>query len=214
MIPNLPILYSFRRCPYAIRARMTLNYAGVRVEHREVLLGDKPQAMLEASAKATVPILKLPDGSVIDESIDVMHWALKQQDAEHWWQDKWATVTMALAKENDFTFKQQLDHYKYADRFPQYTQSHYRTEAEVFLTQLETRLMSQRYLLKDQLTFSDVAIFPFIRQFAFVDKPWFDQAPYPKLRNWLQWFLESELFTSTMQKHPPWQDTHIAASGN
>ena len=203
---QLPILYSFRRCPYAIRARMTLDYAGVMVEHREVLLRDKPQAMLDASAKATVPILKLPNGSIIDESIDVMQWALQQRDTDRWWQDDLADQSLELVEDNDFRFKPQLDHYKYADRHPQHSQKHYRAEAEQFLLQLENRLISTKFLLGGQLTFSDVAIFPFIRQFAFVDKSWFDEAPYPKLRAWLQWFLDSQLFINAMGKHPLWDD--------
>jgi len=186
---------------------MALNYAGVKLEHREVLLRDKPRAMLEASAKATVPILKLADGSIIDESVDVMHWALEQRDTDRWWQDELATQTLALVEENDFSFKTQLDHYKYADRYPQKSQSDYRTQAEAFLLQLENRLESRPYLMTDQLTFSDVAIFPFIRQFAFVDKRWFDQAPYPNLRKWLQSFLDSILFTGAMNKYPTWHDS-------
>ncbi len=186
---------------------MALNYAGIRLEHREVLLSDKPRAMLEASAKATVPILKLPDGSIIDESVDVMHWALEQRDTDRWWQDELATQTLTLVEENDFSFKTQLDHYKYADRYPQQSQSDYRTQAETFLLQLENRLESRQYLMTDQLTFSDVAIFPFIRQFALVDKPWFDQAPYPNLQKWLQSFLDSILFTGAMSKYPTWDDS-------
>lgn len=186
---------------------MALNYAGIRLEHREILLSDKPRAMLEASAKATVPILKLPDGSIIDESVDVMHWALEQRDTDRWWQDELATQTLTLVEENDFSFKTQLDHYKYADRYPQQSQSDYRTQAETFLLQLENRLESRQYLMTDQLTFSDVAIFPFIRQFALVDKPWFDQAPYPNLQKWLQSFLDSILFTGAMSKYPTWDDS-------
>ena len=186
---------------------MTLQYAAIGVEHREVLLRDKPEAMLEASSKATVPILKLADGKVIDESSDVMQWALEQRDTDHWMRDELAEQTFALVDENDFQFKQHLDQYKYADRHPQHSQKHYRSEAEKFLLKLETMLGSHKYLLDEQLTFADVAIFPFIRQFAFVDKAWFDQAPYPKLKVWLGRFLESDLFTGVMQKYPPWHPT-------
>lgn len=189
---------------------MTLKYAAIMVEHREVLLRDKPQAMLDVSEKATVPILVLPDGRVIDESIDVMQWALEQRDTDHWWQPELADQCLLLVEENDFGFKQHLDHYKYADRHPQHSQQHYRTEAEQFLLQLENRLVSTTFLLDEQLTFSDVAIFPFIRQFASIDKPWFDKAPYPKLRVWLQWFLESDLFIGVMQKYPPWHASQTA----
>ena len=206
----LPILHSFRRCPYAIRARMTLQYAGVPVEHREVLLKDKPQAMLDASAKATVPILKLANGRVIDESIDVMLWALEQQDTDCWWQNDFAKQTFALVEENDFKFKKNLDRYKYADRYPQHPQFHYRVEAGLFLSLLEKKLASQSYLLADQLSFADVAIFPFVRQFAFVNKTWFDRAPYPKLQIWLQGFLDSILFSRAMEKFPVWHQADSA----
>jgi len=202
----LPILYTFRRCPYAIRARMTLSYAKITLEHREVLLSEKPRSMLMASAKGTVPVLVLPDGSVIDESAEIMHWALDQHDPHSWWRQEHATTALALVDENDFQFKVHLDHYKYADRFPAQPQSHYRGEAEKFLLKLEQRLDTHRYLQNDRPGFSDVAIFPFVRQFAFVDKPWFDQASYPKLQHWLQSFLDSDLFKNVMAKIPLWQE--------
>jgi len=202
-----PILYSFRRCPFAIRARMTLNYAALGVELREVLLRDKPPSMLIASPKGTVPILILPDGSVIDESIEVMRWALTRNDPDHWWREDMATEINTLVEENDLVFKRHLDHYKYADRYPAHPQEFYRDEAEKFLSQLEHRLVLKRYLMDDQLTFPDVAVFPFVRQFAFVDKTWFDQAPYPKLQAWLQSFLDSELFSAVMKKFPVWHET-------
>jgi glutathione S-transferase len=202
----LPILYSFRRCPFAIRARMALSYARVAVEHREVLLRNKPRAMLLASAKATVPVLVLPDGRVIDESIDVMRWALEQKDPDHWWSDELASDSHELVRQCDFDFKVSLDRYKYADRHPDNPPAFYRGQAEGFLDQLEQKLTSRQYLLADQLTFSDVALFPFVRQFAMVDKPWFDQAPYPNLQTWLQVLLDSVLFTGVMAKYPPWQE--------
>ena len=188
---------------------MTLAYAAIPVEHREVLLRDKPTAMLKASEKGTVPILVLPGGSVIDESYAIMRWALEQRDPDQWWQDNLATETDALVKDNDFEFKVHLDHYKYADRFPEQSASHYRQQTEKFLLNLEQKLAQHRYLLGDQLAFSDVAVFPFIRQFAFVDKAWFDQAPYPRLQSWLQSLLDSILFTSTMRKYPVWQEGEI-----
>ena len=188
---------------------MTLAYAGIAVEHREVLLRDKPSSMLKASAKGTVPILVLPGGSVIDESYAIMRWALGQKDPDHWWQEKSANETDALVKENDFNFKVHLDHYKYADRFPDHPASHYRHQAEKFLLQMEKLLMQNTYLQDDHLTFTDVAIFPFVRQFAFADKAWFDQAPYPGLQTWLQSFLDSVLFTHVMRKYPVWQEAEI-----
>ena len=183
---------------------MTLNYASVAVELREVLLRDKPGSMLQASPKGTVPVLILPDGTVIDESIDLMRWALAQRDPERWWRHDLEAETNKLVKENDFVFKKHLDQYKYADRYPQQPQSFYRAEAEVFLRKLEQILLHKHYLMNDRLTFSDVAIFPFVRQFAYVDKTWFDSAPYPRLQAWLQSFLDSDLFSGAMTKYPRW----------
>jgi len=185
---------------------MALNYAAVALEHREVLLRDKPRAMLQASGKGTVPVLVLPGGRVIDESADVMRWALAQRDEDHWWRDGLEYETRALLEENDQVFKKHLDLYKYADRHPRHPQAYYRTAAEIFLHQLETKLAAKRYLLDDHLTFIDVAIFPFVRQFAFVDKPWFEQAPYPALQSWLQSFLDSKLFSDVMEKFPVWRE--------
>ena len=204
---TLPVLYSFRRCPFAIRARMALHYAGIEVELREVQLWNKPAAMLAASAKATVPVLVLANGEVIDESVDIMRWALKHNDPDHWWRDDLSDSALALAERCDFEFKPHLDHYKYADRFPEHSASFYRQAAETYLYDLEKRLAKRQYLLEHHPTFPDIAIFPFIRQFAMVDKPWFDQAPYPGLQNWLKSLLDSVLFSSVMTKYPPWQET-------
>lgn len=207
-VPQAPILYSFRRCPYAMRARMALAYAGIRVELREVVLKDKPSAMLEASSKGTVPVLILPDGKVIDESIDVMYWALTQEDPDNWLgleSDKNLRKEISeLVTENDGAFKAMLDKYKYADRHPEQSADWYRDQACAFLLTLETRLNKTQWLQGSQLGFADVAIFPFIRQFVMVDPPWFDQAPYARLRRWLDTLLGSELFTSVMHKHPQW----------
>jgi glutathione S-transferase len=185
---------------------MALNYAGITVELREVLLRDKPRSMLLASTKGTVPVLVLPGGRVIDESIDVMRWALHQGDPDHWWRQDLEAGTNSLVEENDQVFKKHLDLYKYADRYPEQPQSFYRGKAEIFLRKLEQKLVHTRYLLDDRLTFSDVAIFPFVRQFAYVDKAWFDSAPYPKLNAWLQSFLDSDLFLNVMTKYPRWYE--------
>jgi glutathione S-transferase len=186
---------------------MTIIYAGISVELREVLLSQKPPSMLKASPKATVPILQLPDGRVIDESIDVMHWALDHNDTDEWRVAVLENESASLVEQNDFEFKSDLDQYKYSDRYPEHSQTHYRRQGEKFLLALEKRLEKQRFLLADELKFVDVAIFPFVRQFAFVDKRWFDQAPYPNLRKWLQSFLDSILFTGAMNKYPTWQDS-------
>lgn len=193
-----PILYSYRRCPYAMRARMALRYAGTSVETREVVLGDKPRHMLAVSPKGTVPVLVLPDGKVIDESLDIMAWALAQQDPDGWLTDN--RLFQELITENDGSFKRALDQYKYATRFPEQSAEVYRQQGERFLTRLEALLSEHAYLLSEKLTQADVAIFPFIRQFSMVDTDWFAEAPYPHLRQWLAGLLDSELFNAVMQK--------------
>jgi len=202
----LPILYSFRRCPYAIRARMALHYSGVLLELREVLLKDKPPSMLAVSVKGTVPVLILPNGKVIDESYDAMCWALAQSDPDHWWLGEKEGEINELIQWNDGEFKSHLDHYKYFDRYPENGMEHYRSQAEKFLIILEQQLSTQKYLLGNNISIADVAIFPFIRQFAFVDKVWFDETPYLKLQHWLAGFLESEIFLAVMDKHQVWCD--------
>lgn len=193
-----PILYSYRRCPYAMRARMALRYAGISVETREVVLGDKPRHMLAVSPKGTVPVLVLPDGKVIDESLDIMAWALAQQDPDGWLTDN--RLFQELITENDGSFKRALDQYKYATRFPEQSAEVYRQQGERFLARLEALLSEHAYLLSEKLTQADVAIFPFIRQFSMVDRDWFAEAPYPHLRQWLAGLLASELFNAVMQK--------------
>ena len=202
-----PVLYSFRRCPYAMRARLALYVSGVAVELREVTLRDKPTALLSASPKGSVPVLALPDGRVIDESWDIMLWALRQHDPENWLGHNEAYVAAAttLIIENDTTFKHHLDRYKYPDRFPQHPQIYYRTQAENFLQKLENRLRDSLYLFGKTLSIADVGALPFIRQFAEVDKNWFAQAPYPALQHWLKNFLNSKIFAAVMQKYPSWQ---------
>ncbi len=202
----LPILYSFRRCPYAIRARMALHYAGISHELREVMLKDKPVAMLQASAKGTVPVLCLPDGCIIDESQDVMLWAVRQNDPEHWLPAAALSESLEWISANDAEFKTHLDHYKYWERYPEQSQEHYRSQAEVFLQRLEQRLSQHSWLLGPGMTLADVAIFPFIRQFAWVDKAWFDRAAYPAVQQWLQDFLQSSLFLDIMPKHSAWRE--------
>lgn len=203
----LPVLYSFRRCPYAMRARMALQYSGVKVELREVLLNDKPDDMLRLANKVTVPILELADGRVIDESWDIMIWATRQNDPDLWLGSGQSNLfkSEVLIEMNDYSFKTDLDHYKYADRYPQYPAEYYRSQGEEFLQDLEQALSQSKYLLGGSLSIADIGIFPFIRQFAFVDKAWFDQAPYPGLQSWLQELLESSLFESIMLKLPVWK---------
>lgn len=199
---SLPILYSYRRCPYAMRARMALHYAGIKVEIREIALRDKPQHMLAVSPKGTVPVLVLADGKIIDESLDVMTWALAQNDPDTWLTSDPRCVE--LIAENDGSFKRALDQYKYASRFPEQSAEHYRQQGEVFLAKLEALLSHHRYLLGNNLTQADIAIFPFIRQFSMVDAAWFAASDYPCLRNWLDALVASDLFESIMKKYPTW----------
>lgn len=201
----LPILYSFRRCPYAMRARLAIVYAEQQVELREVLLKDKPQEMLAISPKGTVPVLQLTDGSVIDESRDVMLWALRRNDPNALLGGEPCPATAALLDENDGEFKHWLDRYKYADRHPEQSAAHYRAKGEVFLNKLELLLLSSVYLSGDQIRIADIAIMPFVRQFALVDKAWFDQAPYPALQTWLDGWCNCDVFIKVMKKHAPWQ---------
>ncbi len=201
-----PVLYSFRRCPYAMRARMAIRYAGVNVELREIILKCKPEAMLNASPKGTVPVLVLTDGAVLDESIDIINWALSQGDPDGW---KPASVahthaTELLLDKNDNHFKTHLDHYKYHDRFPEFDQLHYRRQGEAFLALLDEQLATHRFLLSNLPGLIDIAIFPFIRQFAYVDIAWFRQSGYTNLIRWLDYWLESSLFESIMEKYPAW----------
>ncbi|MGB1334106.1 MAG: glutathione S-transferase [Porticoccaceae bacterium] len=201
-----PILYSFRRCPYAIRARMTIAYASITLELREVALANKPQAMLAISPKGTVPVLQLRD-RVIDESLEVMRWALNQSDPENWLGFDNQREHSTLIEQNDNEFKGWLDKYKYWDRFPQQSQQHYRVKAENFLLKLEQRLQQNTYLFGDNMCMADIAIFPFIRQFAYVDKPWFDGADYPSVQRWLNHLLQSKLFEQVMLKQAVWQQS-------
>lgn len=196
-----PILYSYRRCPYAMRARMALRYAGIAVEHREIVFSAKPAHMLQISPKGTVPVLQLADGRVLEESLDIMHWALAQHDPDGWLQHDDA----ALIEENDGQFKLALDRYKYAAQPAQ--KAAHRAEAEKFLHKLEARLQRHAYLCGGTLSITDIAIFPFVRQFAGVDEAWFAQAPYPALRLWLDGLVESELFTGVMRKFTTWNET-------
>lgn len=203
-----PVLYSFRRCPYAMRARLAIASSGIRCELREVVLKDKPEALIALSPKATVPVLQSTDGRVIDESMDIALWALSQSDPDNWYQrlsNDQHQQMLALIELNDGEFKYFLDRYKYADRYPDQSQNYYRQQGEKTLAQLENLLDDNGSLLAEDWTLADIALLPFIRQFAFVDKHWFDQSPYPLVRSWLEDFLNSDLFKSIMPKYAQWQ---------
>ncbi|MFN4039120.1 MAG: glutathione S-transferase N-terminal domain-containing protein [Erythrobacter sp.] len=196
----LPILYSFRRCPYAMRARMALWVAGIAVELREVKLAAKPAELIAASPKATVPVLVLEDGRVIDESLEIMRWALAQNDPESWL----AGDEPALITANDGPFKHHLDRAKYPTRYAADGIDH-RAAALVLLLPLEERLANAALLCGPRRSLTDIALFPFIRQFAAIDPDWFAQQSLPRLTAWLEGHLASELFKAIMPKFAPWK---------
>ena len=210
---SLPLLYSFRRCPYAIRARMALCYASQSVVLREVLLRDKPASMLAYSPKGTVPVLVLQEQGamqkVIDESLDIIDRALEQNDPDNWRCQGFPEQQQrqqALIRQCDGEFKHWLDRYKYADRYPEHSAAEYRARAEDFLLALERALQKNNYLCGDSLSRADIAIFPFIRQFANVERGWFDASDYPRLKAWLAEQLASTTFAAVMRKYELWKE--------
>ena len=182
---------------------MALASSGIEVELREVKLSELPDSMLLLSPKATVPVLALGDGQVIDESLDVMIWSLSQTDPEHWLEINAASNRLILRCDEEL--KPLLDCYKYADRHPHLSQLEHRIRAEVFLRELNQLLSTNAYLSDDQCRLTDVAIFPFIRQFAGVDAVWFERSQYCFVRNWLNTMLSSPWFQKIMQKYPFWR---------
>ncbi|BBP46812.1 glutathione S-transferase [Thiosulfatimonas sediminis] len=206
-----PILYSYRRCPYAMRARLAIWFAQRQVEQREIVFWDKPESMLQVSPKATVPVLVLPDGEVIEESWEIMQWAL--MDDALFPQDARIADWIAVC---DGDFKMHLDAYKY----PELCQQSYpdlmsgqchekaRQGGEVFLQKLENQLQQSAYLLGNQLSIVDLALFPFVRQFSHVDKAWWNSADYPAVQAWLAMHLASEYFAAVMKNRPVWQVGH------
>lgn len=202
----IPCLYSFRRCPYAMRARLGLLFSGLSVELREIVLKDKPDQMLAISPKGTVPVLQLIDGSVIEESLEIALWALSHQDPYGLLDIQDFNQAKVLIEQNDNDFKYWLNRYKYADRYLEMTQEDYRQRSEVFLQILESLLTKSPFLLGSRATIADISIMPFIRQFAHVDKNIFYNMPYPNLQAWLQNWLEHPFFLKSMIKFTPWQE--------
>ncbi len=200
--PALPILYSFRRCPYTIRTRMALIYAGVQCELREVSLRAKPAEMLEVSAKGTVPVLQLPDGAVIDESRDIMQWAVKQNDPEMWGDAIYDDIATTFAQE----FSRAVTHYKYPERNQDnMTMDDHHANIERFMADFDQRLAQHAFVVADHLTLNDVFIFPFFRQCRAVDKEWFDGLRYPRVQAWLDFLMRSDCYLKAMQKVDVWQ---------
>ena len=228
-----PVLYSYRRCPYAMRARMAIAYSGIQVEQREIVFWDKPDAMLEASPKGTVPVLILTDGKVIDESRDIMLWALNnlnseaQSNTDHTPQGgikAWLFNENSLHEKElndwidlcDNEFKPHLDHYKYADRFPEQSKESYREQGCEFLIRIENQLKENSKtgnhvefgLIENRVSMADIALFPFVRQFVNVDKEWFSETHYIYVKRWLKQNLESKWFLAIMKNRPVWQPEH------
>ncbi|ABE44852.1 glutathione S-transferase [Polaromonas sp. JS666] len=214
----LPVLYSFRRCPYAMRARLALVVSGQRCELREVVLRSKPPEMLAASSKGTVPVLVLPGGEVIDESLDIMLWALRRHDPQHWLTPERGTLQdmQVLIDGNDGAFKRNLDRYKYPNRYLEeaaeetagdeavFAEAH-RTAGAAWLGRLELMLEQHGCLFGAQASLADMALLPFVRQFAHTDAAWFTAQPWPRLQAWLAGFEASALYQSVMEKHAPWR---------
>jgi glutathione S-transferase len=203
---NLPILYSFRRCPYAMRARMAIHISGQRCELREVLLRDKPPSMLEYSAKGTVPVLILQDGKVIDESLDVIDWALNLNDPDDWQRSKDKEKTKELIKINDGEFKYHLDRYKYSKRYDNEDPEFHRKKCLKFIESINNELNNSEYIFDDNISYADIVLLPFIRQFRIADIEWFDSLPYDNLKKWLSSFLNSSLLNSIMKKYDLWKE--------
>lgn len=198
-----PILFSFRRCPYAMRARMALLVSETPVRLREVVLRDKPEEMIEVSPKATVPVLLPEEGRVIDESLAIMLWALERNDPHDWLDNQQASLD--LIREADGGFKDNLDRYKYPTRYEGVDPIEQRDAGVVFLKKLDEMIAPEGQLLGAESRLADYAIFPFVRQFANTDREWFDALPLPALQKWLEGHLTSDLFATTMTKYPQWK---------
>ncbi len=222
---SLPILYSFRRCPYAMRARLAIKVAGCRVQLREILLKNKPESMLQASPKGTVPVLMVPQSAsieVLDESLDIMLWALERSDPQGWLSPERGDLAEMYALIAGFDdvcsggFKYHLDRYKYAPRYLETEEDepqalgefacYHRQQAEALLLLLERRLEAANWLFGGSPALADMAILPFVRQFAATDQAYWQIAPCPRVRTWLADFLSSKLFVGVMKKYPLWSE--------
>ena len=208
VLKNAPILWSFRRCPFAIRARLALVASGQRVQLREILIREKPFTFLVTSPKGTVPVLDLRDGKIIDESRDIMFWALVQNDPEGWlniWHRHPDMVELFFDK-LDGPFKNDLDRYKYASRFDRSVARLHRDDGAQFLVTMNAMLEQTGVLSGSNLGIMDFASLPFVRQFRLTDPEWFDAQSWRHLSRWLNSFLHSKLFHEVMHKYVPWQE--------
>jgi glutathione S-transferase len=211
MSSDFPVLYSYRRCPYAMRARLSIYFSGREVEQREIVFWDKPESMLTASPKGTVPVLVLPDGSVVEESWEIMQWALAEHRlySQDECVDNWVDAC-------DNRFKRHLDDYKYPelcqesypDLTPQQGLEKARQGGEGFIQKLESQLSKTAFLLGPELSIADLATFPFVRQFAHVDQAWWQSADYPAVQAWLEMHMDSDYFAAVMKNRPVWESSH------
>ena len=200
----MPLLYTYRRCPYAMRARMALLQSGVAYEPFEIVLRDKPAAMLAASPKGTVPVLVLPNGTVLEQSLDIMAWAFAQTgDAQGWWARAQTADNLALQAACDGPFKHHLDRTKYPERFADAQgREHHRAQALALLAPLEARLRAAPQLGGGAPCAADIGIFPFVRQFAAIDPAWWAAQALPAVQAWLAGWLAHPLFERAMRKWP------------
>jgi len=189
-----------------MRARMAIAVSGQQVEFREVILRDKPPSMIELSPKGTVPVLFLSSGQVIDESLDVIDWALNLNDPDKWLRSNKSDKSLKLIHKNDNEFKYHLDRYKYSKRYENQDPLIHREKCMIFIDELERQLNSSQFLYDNKISALDISILPFIRQFRIADMDWFDSLQKPNIQNWLMKFLESELFKSIMVKYKRWEE--------
>lgn len=208
---TLPILYSLRRCPYAMRARIGILLAKQPVMLRDIIMKNIPAEMIAVSPKATVPVLVLADSTVIDESLDIMLWALQQSDPSNLLvkESTDALPTMLnLIHHNDNEFVESLEKYKVAARYHDIAEVFYRNQCEIFITDLEERLATNEFLMGDKPCLADYALLPFVRQFSRVDRKWYLHSPYSNIQRWLNTHYQNPLFSKAMKKYPQWLDNH------
>ncbi|TKF82884.1 glutathione S-transferase [Vibrio sp. F13] len=207
---DLPILYSLRRCPYAMRGRMGIALSQQKVLLREIVTKDKPSELLASSPKGTVPVLVLPNGQVIEQSLDVMNWSLQQNDPQDLLRSSNPTLSeqvQQLIKTNDEEFIGHLERYRASVRYRNIDVEQRRQACETFIKQLEVRLTDQPYFFGESPSLADFAVMPFVSQFVRVEKKWFVQSEYQNVGRWLRAHLESKLYTQVMKQYPLWNET-------
>jgi glutathione S-transferase len=206
---SLPIIYSLRNCPYAIRARLAIYASGQQVHLRDLVLSDKPTEMLAVSPKGTVPVLVTLDNAVIDESLSIMQWAFSQTDPNDYLHKSAPNALaemLVMIERFDTEFKGHLEQYRCSKRYHETSLIQDRQKCEPYLVDLEMRLCQHQYLMSDKPSLADLALMPFVRQFARVERQWYLQSPYPKLRQWLNGYLQSKMFTKVMTQQRMWLD--------